>query len=83
MTNEKEIYDRADRAKRLRENEDFIQIVSAVKTDLFAQFCTTNVLDTERREELHRISYAIDLMKKKIENYITSETLLNAQNELE
>ncbi|SCX19678.1 hypothetical protein [Agrobacterium rosae] len=83
MTTTQEIMDRADRAKRLRENEDFIAITEAVKADLFRQFCTTNVLNTEAREELHKISYAIELMRKKIEDYITSETLRKIEDETE
>ena len=83
MTTTQEIIDRADKAKRLRENEDFIAITEAVKADLFRQFCTTNVLNTEAREELHKISYAIELMRKKIDDYITSETLRKIEDETE
>ncbi|XUY25849.1 hypothetical protein RMR21_009550 [Agrobacterium sp. rho-8.1] len=83
MTTTQEIMDRADRAKRLRENEDFIAITEAVKADLFRQFCTTNVLNREAREELHKISYAIELMRKKIDDYITSETLRKIEDETE
>ncbi|NTF06867.1 hypothetical protein G6L37_11910 [Agrobacterium rubi] len=83
MTTTQEIIDRADKAKRLRENEDFIAITEAVKADLFRQFCTTNVLNTEAREELHKISYAIALMRRKIDDYITSETLRKIEDETE
>ncbi|MCZ7931080.1 hypothetical protein O9X90_02050 [Agrobacterium leguminum] len=74
MTTE-QITERAEQAKRLLNNADFIDIVGLVKADIFDNFCSTNVLDTERREELHKVSYAIDLMKKKIETYISIEKL--------
>ncbi|NTB86852.1 hypothetical protein [Agrobacterium tumefaciens] len=74
MTTE-QITERAEQAKRLLNNTDFIDIVGLVKADIFDNFCATNVLDTERREELHKVSYAIELMKKKIETYISIEKL--------
>ncbi|MDA5241139.1 hypothetical protein EXN32_21935 [Agrobacterium tumefaciens] len=77
-----EVTERAQQAKRLLDNDDFSAIIDNIKSDIFDQFCGTNVLDAERREEIHKVSYAVDLLRKKIEAYIAAEKLASiAENQ--
>lgn len=77
-----EVTERAQQAKRLLDNDDFNTIIGCIKSDIFDSFCQTNVLDTERREEIHKVSYAVDLIRKKIDGYIAAEKLaMSADNQ--
>lgn len=77
-----EVTERAQQAKRLLDNDDFGAIIGCIKSDIFDSFCGTNVLDTERREEIHKVSYAVDLLRKKIEAYISAEKIaMSADNQ--
>lgn len=77
-----EVTERAQQAKRLLDNDDFVAIIECIKSDIYDSFCQTNILDTERREEIHKISYAVDLIRRKIDGYISAEKLAkNADNQ--
>ncbi|MCZ7443063.1 hypothetical protein G6M17_07790 [Agrobacterium tumefaciens] len=76
-----QISERAEQAKRLLKNADFVDVMGFVKEDIFGNFCSTGVLDTERREELHKVSYALDLLKKKIDSYISVDKIQKSNGE--
>jgi len=77
-----EVTERAQQAIRLLDNDDFVAIIECIKSDIYDSFCQTNILDTERREEIHKISYAVDLIRKKMDGYISAEKLAqNADNQ--
>lgn len=77
-----EVTERAQQAKRLLDNDDFVAIIECIKSDIYDSFCQTNILDTERREEIHKVSYAVDLIRKKMDGYIAAEKLaMSADNQ--
>lgn len=65
------VIDLGNRAKRLTENEDFKVVIEKLKVDLFSQFTKTNIADSEDRENLHKLTYAISYLEKRIEKFIS------------
>lgn len=61
----------SEAASRLKDNADFNLITSEIRKELFASFSKTNVPDVEAREEIHRLSYTLDLIEKRMEKYIS------------
>ncbi|SCX36030.1 hypothetical protein [Agrobacterium rosae] len=69
--NARDIIARGKNAERVLEIPELSQTLEAIRMDLFDQFRRTNIVEVEAREDLHRISYALDLFEKKIASYVS------------
>ncbi|UXS04523.1 hypothetical protein [Agrobacterium tumefaciens] len=58
------------KAKRLKENQDFRDVLDHMYADLFKQFRKTNLKSVEDREDIHGLSYAVEFLEHKIGKYI-------------
>ncbi len=61
---------RGETAKRLLAYPEFKEMMAEVQNDLFTGFRTTNMFDADKREELHKQSYALDLLVTSLERYV-------------
>lgn len=64
-----ELVARGQNAKRVLDLPEFKNAIGEVQKDIFDQFKRTNVMDADKREELHRVAYAVDLFVAKLEKY--------------
>lgn len=64
-----DIIARGERASRLIENEDFKDLIAAINDDIFEQFRRTRIDQKDEREQIHQVSYAVDLLIKKLNKY--------------
>jgi len=64
------IVDLGNKAKRIRESLDFMDVVEHIKGDLFKQFTKTNVGDVQSREDLHKLAYAVEYFEHKLAKYV-------------
>lgn len=61
---------RGQTAKRLLAYPEFKEMMAEVQNDLFTGFRTTNMFDAEKREEVYKQSYALDLLVASLERYV-------------
>jgi hypothetical protein len=64
-----ELVQLGQKAKRILESEDFKDVMAQIQADLFKQFRKTNFADAENREDIHQLSYAVDLLEAKFNSY--------------
>ena len=65
-----DIINRGQAAKRILDNPEFTSTLDHVEKDIFGQFRRLNVSDTEKREDLHKLIYAMDLFVAKLKTYV-------------
>lgn len=61
---------RGQTAKRLLEFPEFKEMMAEVQSDLFIGFRTTNMFEIEKREEVHKQSFALDMFLSCLERYV-------------
>lgn len=63
--------DKANAAKRLRDNDDFKAIMALVEADIFAAFQATKIGDVVELENVQKLSHGFKLLKQRIDKYIS------------
>jgi hypothetical protein len=76
-----EVVDLGNKAKRIRDNQDFKDVVAHIYADMFKQFRKTNIGSVEEREDLHKLTYAVELLEHKIAKYVEAAEYEIATNE--
>ncbi|MBD8663127.1 hypothetical protein IFT59_07655 [Rhizobium sp. CFBP 8752] len=61
---------RANAAKRLKGNADFLEITAAIEADIFASFRSVSINDSERLATVHALSHGFKLLNDRIAKYI-------------
>lgn len=61
---------RANAAKRLQNNADFLEITAAIEADIFASFRKVNINDAETLATVHALSHGFKLLNDRIAKYI-------------
>lgn len=72
---------RAARAKRLRADETFQQVIQELKNDALAAFVSSGAADTAAREEAHAMTRAISSIEGKLDGWIAAQTLANRKGQ--
>ena len=75
-----EMIDRANAAKRLQNNPDYIDIMKAIESDIFASFRSVKIGDSETLNDVHSMSHGLKLVTDRLSKYIQ---LANYEAELE
>lgn len=65
-----EIIDRANAAKRLQSNPDYIEIMAAIEADIFASFRSVKIGDSETLNDIHSMSHGLKLVTDRLSKYI-------------
>lgn len=61
---------RANAAKRLQNNADFLEITAAIEADIFTSFRKVNINDAETLATVHALSHGFKLLNDRIAKYI-------------
>jgi hypothetical protein len=61
---------RANAAKRLQGNADFLEITAAIEADIFASFRKVNINDSENLATVHALSHGLKLLNDRLSKYI-------------
>lgn len=62
--------DRANAAKRLKSNPDFIDLIADIEAEIFREFRNTKIGDDERLQSIHTLSHGLRSITSKIDKYI-------------
>lgn len=62
--------EKANAAKRLKDNEDFRLIMKNVEADIFSAFRSVGINDTEKLADVHALSHGFKLLNDRIAKYI-------------
>ncbi|EXL04379.1 hypothetical protein BG46_25235 [Brucella anthropi] len=65
-----EIIARGENARRVLDNPDFKQLLTDIKRELFDQFSGTNTIETQEREDLHKLALACNLLEMRGRKFI-------------
>lgn len=66
---DQKILDRANAAKRLKSNPDFILIMSAIDDYLFDTFKAISIGDEETLKTVHQLAHGFKLVGNRIDKY--------------
>jgi hypothetical protein len=72
MENEinQEVVDLGSKAKRIRDNQDFKDVVEHIYEKMFRQFRKTNIANAAEREDLHKLTYAVEYFEHTIQKMV-------------
>jgi hypothetical protein len=73
--------DKANAANRLKENEDFKLIVSAIEADIFDAFKNVTIGDAEALKTVHELSHGFKLLNLRIAKYVELAVFEASKNE--
>ena len=66
---------RAARAKRLRGDDTFQQVIKELREDAIASFLNSGAQDSAARDEAHAMARAIAAIEGKLEGWIAAQSL--------
>lgn len=75
------IYDKANAAMRLQENEDFKAVIGWIEADIFAAFKSTKIGNSEELSNVHALSHGFKLVTDRIAKYIEQGKFESAKDE--
>lgn len=62
--------DRANAARRLKENTDFVEIIACIEADIFESFRNVQLNDQDGLAKIHQLSHGFKLLNQRINKYI-------------
>lgn len=67
-----EIQRKGARAKQLLEDPVMVDILQSIRVDVFDQFRNTTIRDNQKRDDLHLLITAVDMLESKMQEYVDS-----------
>jgi len=72
---------RAARAKRLRADETFQQVMKELKDEAIAAFLSSGAQDSAARDEAHAMTRALSRIEGKLESWIAAQSLAEKRSQ--
>ncbi|WP_276118293.1 hypothetical protein [Pararhizobium qamdonense] len=73
--------DKANAAIRLKDNEDYKLILSAVEADIFEAFKNVTIGDAEALKTVHELAHGFKLLKLRVDKYVELAVFEASKNE--
>lgn len=73
--------DKANAARRLKDNPDFKFMMESIEADIFEAFKNTKLGATEELHNTHALSHGFKLINQRLDKYIEFAIFENSKNE--
>lgn len=75
------VFDKANAAKRLKENPDFQEIVRWIEADIFEAFKSVEIGNMEKLATVHNLSHGFKTLNSRIDKYIETAAFESSKDE--
>lgn len=76
-----EIVNFGETAKRLKDSDDYKEVIERINADIFKQFRRTHIASVSDRENIHALAHAVDALELYMQKYVDAAKLEKAKAE--